>query len=112
MIRPVAKTSGTIGVRTPLVALLTTVALAACGSIEETMIEQGHPPAYAEGYADGCASGKAAAGGLFADARKDANRYGADRQYTQGWESGFDECRSDMAGMVLAARLRNPSKEK
>lgn len=94
-----------------LAALLTALALAACGSIEETMIERGHPPAYAAGYADGCASGKAAAGGVFAEARKDASRYDADSQYTQGWDVGFEECRADMAAMVLDARLRNPSRD-
>jgi hypothetical protein len=66
-------------------ALITGLAVAACGSVEETMIERGHPPAYAEGYAGGCASGKEAAGGLFAEASKDASRYDADEQYTEGW---------------------------
>ena len=41
-----------------LAALATALAVAACGSVEETMPEQGHPPAYAAGYAHGCASGR------------------------------------------------------
>lgn len=94
-----------------LAALLAALALAACGSIEEEMIERGHPPAYAAGYADGCASGKAAAGGVFAESEKDASRYGANDQYTQGWDAGFEQCRADMAAMVLDARLRNPSRD-
>ena len=94
-----------------LAALLTAPAVAACGSVEKTMIERVHPPAYAAGYADGCASGKEAAGGLFADARKHASRYGADDQYPEGWDVGFEECRRDMAAMVLDARLRNPSRD-
>lgn len=98
--------------RARLAALLATLALAACGSIEEEMIEQGHPPGYAAGYADGCASGKAAAGGLFAESRRDASRYGADDRYTEGWDAGFKECRADMAALVLDARLRNPSRDK
>lgn len=92
-------------------ALLMAVALAACGSIEQTMIERGHPPAYAQGYADGCASGKEAAGGLFAEAEKDVSRYGADELYTEGWDAAFEECRREMAAMVLDARLRNPSRD-
>ena len=95
-----------------LAALLTALALVACGSIEEEMIEGGHPPAYARGYADGCSSGKAAAGGVFAESQKDASRYGANDQYTQGWDAGFEECRAAMAAMVLHARLRNPSRDK
>jgi hypothetical protein len=93
------------------VALASALAVAACGSVEQTMLERGHPPAYAAGYADGCASGKEAAGGLFASARKDASRYGADDQYAAGWDDGFEKCRRDMAAMVLDARLRNPSQD-
>jgi hypothetical protein len=92
-------------------AALATLAVGACGSVEQTMIERGHRPVYAAGYADGCASGKEAAGGLFADSRKDAGRYGADNQYTAGWDAGFAKCRADMAAMVLDARLRNPSRD-
>ena len=94
-----------------LAAVLTTMVLAACGSIEQTLIERGHPPAYAAGYADGCASGKATAGGLLAEAQQDASRYGADDQYTQGWDAGFEQCRADTAAMILDARLRNPSRD-
>ena len=93
-------------------ALVTAVVLAACGSVEEALIERGLPPAYAEGYVDGCASGKEAAGGLFAEARKDAGRYDTDSQYTRGWSEGFEECRRDTAAMVRDARLRNPSRDK
>lgn len=95
-----------------LAALLAILAAPACGSVEETMIERGHPPAYAEGYADGCASGKAAAGGSFAQARKAASRYGAEDRYTAGWDDGFEECRRDMAAMVLHARVRNRNRDK
>ena len=107
--RPESRNARAHRVQVTRIALPVALVLAACGSIEETMLERGHPPAYAAGYADGCASGKAAAGGLFADARKDARRHGADDQYTEGWDDGFEECRRDMAAMVLDARLRRPS---
>jgi hypothetical protein len=94
-----------------LAALVTPLALAACSSVEEAMIERGLPPAYARGYDDGCASGKENAGGFFAEARKDASRYGADDQYRQGWDDGFAKCRRDTAVMVRDARLRHPSGE-
>jgi hypothetical protein len=96
---------------TLVAALLAAATVAACGSVEENLIERGHPPAYAKGYADGCASGKEAAGGMFAEAQKDTGRYGADTEYTQGWDAGLAQCRADMAAMVLDARLRNPSRD-
>jgi hypothetical protein len=92
----VARRSRTI----TLAALVTTMALAACGSVRETKIKQGFPPAYADGYADGCSSGRAAAGGVFDETRKDTTRYGTDRQYTEGWDNAFQQCRSDMAATV------------
>jgi len=98
--------------QTTLAALVTTLALAACGSAREAMIERGFPPAYADGYDDGCASGKEAAGGLLAETRKDVERYGTDAAYTQGWNDGFEKCKSEMAAMVLAERMRNPSRDK
>jgi hypothetical protein len=94
------------GLRTiMLAALAASLALAACASVRETMLERGFPPAYADGYADGCSSGEDAAGGLFAETRKDAARYGADRQYAEGWESGFERCRDQMAATILTDRL-------
>ncbi len=98
--------------QTKLTALIAALALAACGSVKQTMIERGFPPAYAEGYDDGCASGKEAAGGLFAETRKDIKRYGSDEEYSQGWNDGFEKCRREMAAMVLEAWTRNPSRDK
>ena len=88
-----------------LTALVTSLALAACASVKETMLARGFPPAYAEGYADGCSSGREAAGGLFDETLKDATRYGTDRQYIQGWDNGFQRCRSEMAATVESDRL-------
>ena len=97
--------------RFPLTLGALCLALAACGSVEERLIGQGLSPAYAQGYAHGCASGEAAAGGLFAETRQDPGRYGADQRYTEGWDAGFERCRRETAAMVRAARLRNPSRE-
>ena len=92
-------------------AALAALTLAACTSTEEALIDRGFDPAYAAGYDDGCASGKEAAGGLFAEAAKDQARYGADDQYTLGWDEGFATCRRDTAAMVRDARLRNPHQD-
>jgi hypothetical protein len=34
-------------------------------------------------------------------------RYGTGRQYTQGWDSGFRQCRSEMAATVESDRLQS-----
>jgi hypothetical protein len=37
---------------------------------------------------------------VFDETRKDTTRYGPDRQYAQGWDNAFQQCRSDMAATV------------
>jgi hypothetical protein len=99
--------------RWPTVLLVTAIALAACTSVHEGLIERGYPPAYAEGYEHGCASGKAAAGDLFGQAQKDESRYqDSDSQYAQGWDAGYAKCLGDMRAMVIDARMRKPSRDK
>jgi hypothetical protein len=95
----------------PLALTVAFLAFTACGSVGDAMIARGFTLAYAEGYEAGCASGDAAAGGLLATPSQEADRYANDPQYTQGWDAGFAQCRSDTAAMVRDARLRNPSKD-
>jgi hypothetical protein len=90
------------------IALATIMALAACTSTREALVERGRAPAYAQGYDDGCASGKAAGGGLFSEAQKDADSYASDSQYTQGWDAGFAKCKRDQEVMTREARERKP----
>jgi hypothetical protein len=92
--------------RAALIVPITGLALAACTSTRDALIERGFPPAYGEGYDAGCSSGNAAAGSTFHSARKDDSRYAAGSQYAQGWDAGFARCQRDMAAMVLDARLR------
>lgn len=46
----------------------------------------GYPPAFKEGFRDGCDSFR----GTY---RRDANRYAKDNDYTIGWQDGFSICR-------------------
>lgn len=95
-----------------LVAVATATVLAACTSVEEGLVERGYDSAYAEGYDHGCASGKEAGGGLFAEAQQDQDRYAdSDSQYARGWDAGYQKCLTDMRAMVIDARTRNPSRE-
>jgi hypothetical protein len=94
------------------VAVLALGASAACGSERAEMIDRGFAPAYAEGYEDGCSSGREAGGGPFDDFSRDARRYDGDREYAHGWDAAFEICKEKMEGMVRAARLRRPSRSK
>lgn len=46
----------------------------------------GYPPAFKEGFRDGCDSFR----GSY---RRDANRFNKDNDYTIGWQDGFSICR-------------------
>lgn len=46
----------------------------------------GYPPAFKEGFRDGCDSFR----GTY---RRDANRFGKENDYTIGWQDGFSICR-------------------
>ncbi|PZP64503.1 MAG: hypothetical protein DI596_01800 [Azospira oryzae] len=48
----------------------------------------GYPPAFKEGYADGCHSARALFG-----TRKNEARFKNDSLYAQGWRDGYDICR-------------------
>jgi hypothetical protein len=101
------------GIRWPTVLVITATAVAGCTSVQEGLSARGYPPAYAEGYEQGCASGKAAAGGLFSEAQQDRARYqDSDSEYAQGWDAGSQKCLADMRAMVIAARARKPSRDK
>ena len=101
------------GRRWPVFVIVTAATLAACTSVQEGLVGRGYDPAYAEGYDHGCASGKATAGGLFAQAQKDQERYAdSDSEYAQGWDAGYAKCLDDMRTMVIDARTRNPSRDK
>ncbi|WP_333840821.1 hypothetical protein [Pelomicrobium sp.] len=47
----------------------------------------GYPPAFQEGYADGCHSARVLIG-----VRKDEARFKKDNLYAQGWRDGYDIC--------------------
>ena len=48
----------------------------------------GYPPAVRDGYIDGCETAKRSE-----YARKDAQRFAADAQYSMGWNDGFGICK-------------------
>ena len=73
---------------------VTAVLMSACAtqSQHDSMVSQGYPLPYADGFDDGCQSGKNAGGNIFDQFKKDVRRFGQDTQYTQGWSDGFRQC--------------------
>ena len=65
---------------------------AGCASQKEIMMQEGHSLAYADGFDDGCHSGKKAGGNMFESFKKDEDRFSRHSRYTQGWSDGFREC--------------------
>ena len=74
--------------------LVTLIALTGCQSTHETLLANGYPPAYADGFDAGCSSGRQAAGVISGEFKKDVPRYLKDPTYAQGWEDGFRQCKS------------------
>lgn len=75
-------------------ALWLVVVLAGCQSTHEHLVAQGYPPAFADGFDDGCSSGRQAAGVISGEFRKNVPRYLKDAQYAQGWTDGFRQCQA------------------
>ena len=81
---------------------LAALSLAAC---ETTManVPPGPEP-FRVGYADGCESGKDAAGALYSRFRKDVVRFDTDRLYAQGWDNGFSVCKGQYESVSRSLR--------
>ena len=75
-----------------LVVLL--VLIAGCQTTHEDLIAKGYPPAFADGFDDGCSSGRQAAGAITGEFRKNVPRYLKDKHYAEGWSDGFRQCQA------------------
>lgn len=72
------------------VMLCAVVGLSGCQSTHQQLLAKGYPPA----FADGCSSGRQAAGVITGEFRKNVPRYLKDRPYAEGWEDGFRQCKA------------------
>ena len=79
--------------------------LPGCATQKETMIKEGYPLPYADGFEDGCHSGRKAAGSLFDQFKKDINRFESETQYAQGWSDGFRQCESEQEAIQRQTRM-------
>ena len=81
------------------------VLLSGCVTTQEAMLKQGYPAAYAQGFDDGCHSGRKAGGNLFDQFKKDVRRFESDREYASGWSDAFRQCESEQENAVRQARM-------
>lgn len=85
--------------------LLMVLIISGCMSQKEMMIEQGYPLSYADGFDDGCHSGKKAGGYLFDQFKKDVKRFNSDSDYAQGWSDAFRQCESEVEASDRMMRM-------
>jgi hypothetical protein len=64
-------------------------------SLRDRMVCEGKPPAYVDGYVDGCDSGRYLAGVKNSFYRKDSVRSDQDALYARGWQEGQINCRNE-----------------
>lgn len=79
--------------------------LTGCATQSETMKSQGYPAAYADGFEDGCHSGKKAGGSYFDQFKKDVKRFNGDGDYAQGWSDAFRQCETEQEALDRQTRM-------
>lgn len=85
--------------------LVMVLLISGCMSQKEMMIKQGYPLPYADGFDDGCHSGKKAGGYLFDQFKKDVKRFNSDSDYAQGWSDAFRQCESEVEASDRIMRM-------
>ena len=68
--------------------------LAGCQTTHQDLLAKGYPPAFADGFDEGCSSGRQAAGVITGEFKKNVPRYLNDPIYAQGWDDGFRQCQA------------------
>ncbi len=70
-------------------------AISGCMSQKEIMVKKGYPLSYADGFDDGCHSGKKAGGDMFDQFKKDVMRFEKDYRYAQGCSMASDNVKQN-----------------
>jgi len=76
------------------VVLWCVVVIAGCQSTHDQLLAEGYPPAFADGFQDGCGSGRQAVDVMKGQFKKNVPRYLKDSLYAQGWGDGFRQCQA------------------
>ena len=88
-----------------IIFTLPVLVLSGCETQGETMKNQGYPAAYAEGFEDGCHSGKKAGGSYFDQFKKHVPRFNKDSDYAQGWSDAFRQCETEQEALDRQIRM-------
>lgn len=88
-----------------VIIVVTSLILTGCASTSEQMQQQGYPEAYADGFEDGCHSGKKAGGSYFDQFKKDVNRFNTDKEYAQGWSDSYRQCETEQEALARQTRM-------
>ena len=85
--------------------IVSTLLLTGCATTSETMKADGYPASYADGFEDGCHSGKKAGGSYFDQFKKDINRFNTDKEYAQGWSDSYRQCETEQEALDRQSRM-------
>jgi hypothetical protein len=62
------------------------------------------PPAYQDGWRDGCPSGESAAGYIYSSWQKNVERFQVYSLYAMGWNDAYDKCKTSMEDTKAMSR--------
>lgn len=79
--------------------------LGGCLTQEGSIVSTNSPHAYADGFDDGCHSGKKAGGSQFVKFQKDSGRFVSNPPYAQGWSDGFRQCETALESVQRETRM-------
>lgn len=91
---------------TALVGLAAMLVLSGCAGPGPSPAAQGQSPAYAEGYRDGCSSGRASQGSLADFSRKNVSQFDSNKDYAQAWTAAFQKCAYEQSQKMAAGNGR------
>ncbi len=87
-------------------SILALHSLTGCGgTAAQRLIQEGASPAYAQGFDDGCSSGKKAAGDIFSQFHKNVSEYQHNSDYHMGWNDGHEECHNEGISSIQQQQL-------
>lgn len=95
-----------------IAALLLTAGLISCMvSVPQTvrgrLEQEGHTPAYTQGYTDGCHTWRAQFKGRLYGNIQNEKSFLQDSQYREGWDDGYEHCKSKDQPSPPGLRIRD-----